>query len=384
MKLQDLIDAARANTGLDDFGAESWREGLEKLIHSLDHEAELNAGGQAGAAAQITALLSNRLQIEDWYARHPEIEEQEIVSPLFGLGLPRTGSTALGQLFGQDPGYRSLRTWEAVKPCPPPETATQHSDPRIAETQARLDLQIKIAPGIQDMVPLSATGPTECLQLLALDFCSGLFEASVRVPSYSAWLDACDMTPAYRYHKRVLKLLQWRCPPSRWWLRTPAHMAGITALDAVYPDARFVMTHRDVASVVPSVARMQTTLTAFGSDLSDPAYFGTHCSERWALALKRMIAFRDDGREDRFHDMEFRTMQSDPIGSMRRLYAALGQTLSPVAEQQMTDWWAQNGRGQAAGSRYSPEDYGLSLAGLRTLFVFYSDRFDIDTLAQAD
>jgi hypothetical protein len=97
-----------------------------------------------------------------------------------------------------------------------------------------------------------------------------------------------------------------------------------------------------------------------------------------------MIAFRDDGREDRFHDMEFRAMQSDPIGSMRRLYAALGETLSSLAEQQMTDWWAQNGREKAAGSRYSPEDYGLSLAGLRTLFAFYSDRFDIDTLAQSE
>ena len=67
------------------------------------------------------------------------------------------------------------------------------------------------------------------------------------------------MEPAYRYHRRVLKLLQWRCPPDRWWLKTPAHMLSIDALDAVYPDARFVMTHRDVGKVLPSVCALYGT-----------------------------------------------------------------------------------------------------------------------------
>jgi hypothetical protein len=32
------------------------------------------------------------------------------------------------------------------------------------------------------------------------------------VPSYTQWVMACDMTPAYRQHLRTLKLLQWHCP----------------------------------------------------------------------------------------------------------------------------------------------------------------------------
>ena len=42
----DLIDDARDQTGLDDFGDDSFREGLERLVRSLQHEAKLNAMGQ--------------------------------------------------------------------------------------------------------------------------------------------------------------------------------------------------------------------------------------------------------------------------------------------------------------------------------------------------
>ena len=67
---------------------------------------------------QIVGYLVNRLEVEQWYARHPEIDDQEIVAPLFGLGLPRTGSTALSFLLAQDPARRSLRTWEAGRAVP--------------------------------------------------------------------------------------------------------------------------------------------------------------------------------------------------------------------------------------------------------------------------
>ena len=70
----------------------------------------------------IVNLLSQRLQIEDWYRRHPEIDDEPIEAPLIGLGLPRTGSTALSFLLAEDPHARSLRRWEATQPCPPPST----------------------------------------------------------------------------------------------------------------------------------------------------------------------------------------------------------------------------------------------------------------------
>src|SRR6185369_5970439 len=120
--IDDLLQAAATQTGLDDFGEDSFREGLEILLSSLCDEARLNAKGEAFIYNRITGYLGQRLQVEDWYRRHPEIDEVPLKAPLIGLGLPRTGSTALSLLLAQDPGVRYLRQWESTQPCPPPST----------------------------------------------------------------------------------------------------------------------------------------------------------------------------------------------------------------------------------------------------------------------
>ncbi len=202
-------------------------EGLEALVGALNAEGNLNELGEAVYADQIVGLLSSRLEIEKWYAEYPEIEQQEIVAPLFGIGLPRTGSTALSFLLACDQSRRSLRTWEASSPCPPPETATEHTDPRIAVSRAGIEMSHQMFPDFVGMLPSSPTGPSECLLLMGLDFHSQLFQGMAILPSYTEWLLTCEMEPTYRYHKRVLKLLQWSCPPVRWSLKTPSHMATI-------------------------------------------------------------------------------------------------------------------------------------------------------------
>ena len=150
----ELIDSACALVGSDDFGSDSWREGIEVLIRSLKDEAALNEIGLAAMKDQIVGNLVNRLQIEQWYARFPEIDDERIVAPLFGLGLPRTGSTALSFLLAQDPSRRSLRVWEAANPCPPPETATEHTDHRIAVAQAGIDFTNEMFTGFAGDVAL--------------------------------------------------------------------------------------------------------------------------------------------------------------------------------------------------------------------------------------
>jgi hypothetical protein len=377
MQVDELLAEARDRTGLDDFGDDDYREGLEVLVRSFDDEADLNEMGRAGAAGQIVGTLSARLKIEDWYRSHPEIDDQEITSPLFVLGLPRTGSTVMGAILGEDPAVRALRTWEAGSPIPPPESATEHTDPPIAASQAGLDAMYEIIPALRAMNPGSATAPTECLSVLGFAFRSGIFEATAKIPSYSEWLIDCDMEPAYLYHRRVLKLLQWHCPPTRWRLRTPAHLYAIDALDRVYPDARFVMTHRDVASVIPSVASLMTTLASRASDRPDAFYFGEHCTDRWETALRRGINFRDAGREDRFIDFGFREMQTDPIDAVRRLYAWLGEDFSAEAEARMTQWRVDNAREKQAAHHYTPAEFGLDADDLRKRFSFYTDRFDV-------
>ena len=179
IQVEQLVETAVTRTGSDDFGGETWREGLDVLVDSITGESALNELGESVMTDQIVSLLVNRLEVEQWFAEHPEIEEQEIVAPLFGLSLPRTGSTALSFLLALDPARRSLRTWESGKPCPPPETATEHTDPRIAACQAGIDMQEQLFPDFVGMLPASATGPQECLLILAFGFRSQVFELSL-------------------------------------------------------------------------------------------------------------------------------------------------------------------------------------------------------------
>lgn len=377
MEIDQMVDAACRRAGSDDFGEDSWRDALEVLVGSLNTQAALNDLGVAALTDQIVGSLFNRLQVEQWYARHPEIDDEQIVAPLFGLGLPRTASTALGYLLAQDPARRSLRVWEASTPCPPPETATEHTDARIAVAQAGIDFTNEMFPGFPGMLPTQADGPQECLLLMALDFRSQIFEGMAHIPTYSSWLLHCDMTSAYRYHRRVLKLLQWRCPPTRWSLRSPAHMHSIEALDTVYPDARFVMTHREVGQVLPSVCALYHTFSSVLSERSDPVAIGTANLATWKLSLERLIAFRDAGNAARFHDLRFDDVQNDPIGTVSRLYDELGDDLSDDARRRMQEWWKRNDESRPPAHHHSPEQYGLDTSTIDEQFAFYHERFEI-------
>ena len=377
LEVDRLVATATDRAGSDRFNGETWREGLDVLVLALNTEAALNEMGTGALADEIVGFLVNRLQIEQWYARFPEIEDQQIVAPLFGLGLPRTGSTALSSLMAKDPARRSLRVWEANEPCPPPETATEHTDPRIAKAQAGIDFTNEMFTGFKGMLPTAAEGPQECLVPMAFEFRSLIFEGMAFIPSYRAWLLKCDMEPAYRYHQRVLKLLQWRCGPDRWWLKSPAHMVSIDALDKVYPDARFVMTHRDVGEVLPSVCALYDTLTSVLSQRPDPVARGAHNCKIWRTALQRLIDFRDAGNEDRFHDLFFEAVQRDPIGQVDRLYGALGDELSAEARHRMQDWWAESSKDRTGPGRYRPEAFGLDPTVIADEFAFYHERFSM-------
>jgi hypothetical protein len=376
LDVDTLVDQARQRAGSDDFGDDTWREGLDVLVHALATEGRLNEIGTQVYADQIVGHLSNRLAVERWYAAHPEIDEQEIVAPLFGLGLPRTGSTALSFLLAADRSRRSLRTWEASTPCPPPETASEDTDPRIAASAAGIEITHQMFPDFVGMLPSSPTGPAECLMLMALDFRSMVFDGMALLPSLTEWLMACDMEPAYRYHKRVLKLLQWRCPPTRWWLKTPSHMPCIAALDAVYPDARFVMSHRELGSVLPSVCALKQALMTPLTTEVDVLALGRHETDVWSESLRRLIAFRDAGRDDRFFDVGFADLQRDPLGAMETLYQAMGDDLATDTRTRMQAWW-DDSAAERRSAKADPATFGLDIDGIRREFAFYHKRFGI-------
>ena len=374
-RVDELVDKARAETGLDDFGGDTWRAGLEVLVGSALTESSFNDFGEEMFYGNLVRTLANRLQIEHWYAEHPEIDDEVVEVELLGVGFPRTGSTALAALLGEDTSVRSLRVWEAGSPCPPPGVSEEADRARIEAAEAGMELQNEALPQFRSMLPQSGTGPIEDHQLMELEFTSQMQLAFARLPTYADWFLHCDMEPTYRYEVRVLKLLQWRCPPTRWQLKSPTHTLFLDAFTKVFPETRFVMTHRDVEHALPSVADLYRTLLSLGNTTVDPLEVGELNMEHWGAALDRVLAFRDAGHEAAFFDIGFASFQADPIAEIRGLYEWLGRDLTPETEARMLAWRADNPRDKFGSHSYDGGEFGITEVTLAARFGAYRERF---------
>ncbi len=103
-------------------------------------------------------------------------------------------------------------------------------------------------------VNLSQSGPVYLVQvediIARARQATGLFDlgdSAVIIPSYGDWfLHRASYLPAFAFHKQLLQLLQAE-NGGRWTLKNPWHPLFLNDLLTTYPDAQFVMTHRDPA-----------------------------------------------------------------------------------------------------------------------------------------
>jgi hypothetical protein len=372
-----LVAAAREATGLDDLGSDSYREGLERFVRSVNDEARLTDLGTAAVEGQVTTCLVNRLRVTDWLRRHPSVREARIERPIVVLGLPRTGTTLLSELFHRDPGTRSLMRWEALDSVPPPRAGAFTTDRRVGAARAAAGMLDGLNPGFRAIHYEAPDGPTECVAVLAQDFKSLLWETVANVPSYGEWLLTCDHTSAYEYHHDVLRLLQSDAP-GRWALKTPHHCLAVDALLAQYPDAQLVMTHRDPITVVASLSSLVRSLSGTFSDADHGAYI----NERWTVIaaelVDRVMRWRATHDDHMIVDVAYRDLVADPISTIRSVYERGGGALGGDAERAMRRYLDEHPHGEHGHHRYDLDALGLDAAALRDRFATYRSRFITD------
>ncbi len=372
-----LLAQARRQTGLDDFGPDTYREGLRVLIDSLQREANLNQIGRIMARYQILHLLVERLRFIDYRKRHPELAEEKIERPLFVLGLPRTGTTILYGLLAQDPAHRSPRSWEVHCPTPPPMPELADTDSRIAEYDKHLDLLRKFVPHFDRIHPMAARLPQECISITAYEFQSLQFEMSFHIPSYSAWHTKQSLRSAYRLHSEFLQHLQSKLRKTRWVLKSPAHLNTLEDLFAQYPDALVVQTHRNPCKVIPSVASLEYTLRTAATDVQDPRALGRQQLELWSHSLQNGLRARDahPERAAQFFDLSFADILRDPLDCVARIYRHFDLELTEEAETKMRQFLAENQREKHGTHLYTLEMFGLASDEVERAFRPYIERF---------
>jgi hypothetical protein len=367
-----LLAQAAAATGLDDYGPGDFREGLTVLLDSLERDANLSPSTDDAVIGTLRRRLVNRLRAESWFHAHPDIDDLAVAGPVDVIGLPRTGTTALGSMLSIDPLFRSLRMWEQREPCPPPVLGHEAEDPRRMAYAAEND-QLSAAEKAMHVYDLDAT--VEDSELLGMAFHGQQY--TLPVYGYHRWWRSSDCTETFAYHRRVVKLLQSRRPPNLWLFKAPHHKFHLEALVSAYPDARFVMTHRDPAKSVPSYASFVSTLFPPANGTHDLTRLGPEVSEHLRIGMEHAVAARSRIGEHRFLDVHHVDLVADPMGTIARVYDFLGFDLPSAVERAMHDWQVVNRAGAHGTHRYTPEQFGLSAAQVRDDYDFYIKQFDV-------
>jgi hypothetical protein len=377
IEVKDIVAAAQAKTGLSDAGDAAIFEGLGVLLIAYQTEAKLTEAGLQRSINALIDALANRMRVEDWLAKHPDLLVRPILKPMFVFGLPRTGTTLTINLLNADPARRSLLRWEAFDSVPPPRLGELHGGPRFARSQAQTEMALRHAPHISAIHHEDADSPTECQFAMAPSFCAQLFDAQAAIPSYRDWLlHKADYLPAFRYEKRLLQLLQAQAP-GRWTLKNPWHPLFLNELTTIFPDAQLVMTHRDPVEVVGSACSLIRVVREMFSETVDLKLIGRQMLEIFSLMIARQNDYRVRHGVDAIFDIQYDAQLRDPLGQMRALYGRFDEPFTPAVQSAMEKMLAENPKGKHGRHEYALRDYGLTRAGVRAHFSAYIDQFNI-------
>lgn len=367
-----MLAASAARTGLSDFGDPAFRDGLDRLLADL-RALDLAAPFAQATAFRIGQFLDARAMAVDGLRAHPEVLAAPIRQPLIIAGLVRSGTTALHQLLSLDPQFQGPEHWLTVAPMPRPPRPSWPDHPQYRAVAGGIAAFVASAPEMLDDHMMSAEGIEESLFILATGFASNMWPSMWPVPRYDRWYRDRDDSDSYRWLADVLRLIG-KDDGRRWLLKNPTDLFSLRELLAAFPDAMIVQTHRDPVEAMPSICNLiLAAQRVFSGDLADPAAIGRREVEMWAEALDRADRVRG-ASANRFFDIEFRDFTADQLGTVRRLYAHFGLTLSPATEAAMRAWLDAHRRRATAGPRYRPEDFGLTTEGLRARFADYRAR----------
>jgi hypothetical protein len=367
-----LKSEAAAACGLTEFGEDPFAEYFTRVVGALNQDGVLTAEGIAITEAEILGLLRNRLEVRRWLEREPGISAEEIAAPIFLMGLPRSGTTFLHHLFDHDPRLRLLRTWETLRPSPPPAF-----DPASVTTRLEAARQF-VGQWQSDVVNFDAThlldadGPDECALILNQVFAQAGFQNYLKVPSFFRWLyDAADYDSVYLYHKSVLQLLQFQAPPRRWVVKYPNHLLAMAEIRRVHPGALLVVSHRDPVRTLASLCDL--THQYRSPRYADNDRFGIG-REMWEFVQKhvdRLLAFRSTGAYSGVVDVDYYRLVEDPVATVESVYVAMGWEMPETVRATLAAWTRHNPKGKRGAHEYRLEDYGLDADAVEAGFAEY-------------
>lgn len=375
-----LLEGARATTGLDDFGDEWFRAPLERLVDWVNSNAGLVAP-DAGGGGRIASALADRLKLVQYFKDNPAALAEEINVACAVIGLPRTGSTVIHRLLSASPKLTALYWWETAFPLPLPGESATDPSPRQDAAKGFVDYLLNEWPDFESIDPMDAMAVNEEVVLLDRTFLSTTYDSMMPIHDYGYWQADQDHAPAYRDLERCMKAIQYQrvqrgMERRPWVFKTPHHiLGGINGLLAVWPDVQLIMTHRDVAQVLPSYCSMCASLSISTSNTYARKKEGAHWTRRFRTGLERFMTLRETLPPGKVIDIRYEDTVSDPMGVARRLMGAMGLGVDRADEAAFAACIAENVRDNRPRHKYSADQFGLSPETISHDFAFYHKKY---------
>jgi Sulfotransferase family len=378
LNADSIISAAENHVGVADTDP-TVRANLARLVDALSRESGLSEDGEAMTLRHFMADTINRLEGLKWLRECPEIADEVIKAPVFLMGLPRSGTTYFQYLFDRDERFRLIRTWQSMSPNPPPGFDPASARKRKAEWAERHRLEHPTFEGFDALHLYDEDGSDECHAYLQQSYGAAGLHNLFRVPSYFDYLmDGLDLAETYRIHKRQLQLLQWRSARKPWALKYPNHVIAMNEILQVYPDARFVMTHRDPVQTLASISKMTFNLRGMRmGGTVDPADVGRNMLHFVQRHIDRIMEFDRSALEAKVVHVDYYALINDPVAEMRKLHAGIGIATPDEIAASVGAWHRANPKNARGRNDYTLEQWGLVDAAVTEQFSDYMRRFDI-------
>ncbi len=368
MSADQMMSRAREMTGIDIID-EAAVEPFRILHASYNTDACLHEQGALAIEKKLVRLLCNRLRMQRDFARHPEIAEIQIESPVFVYGLLRSGTTKVQKLLAASGDFHYLPFWKTHNPSLLTGSLTESPQARIDEAEAFIRWFDRMSPDAKLGHPFSTFEPEEESILLEHCLISGVFIAFSTLSSYMQWFSTQHPTLTLEYLRDMLKYLQWQSGENKpWVLKSPLWCGLEPFILDVFPDARLLMTHRTPHRTVPSMCRLLDTFHAPFSD-KKPEYETIRMG--LAMGLEEHLKIRQRLPNLKILDIHYDEVTGSSDDLATKIYNFCGLPVRDETCQNIRNWEAANPIHKFGAFTYDQADYQLTPALINEHFAAY-------------
>lgn len=416
--LETSMKYAVRKTKLSDFGDTKFAANYKMVMESATQKKNSYSNlGYLTAQTELKMTMVRRLKLVQYLKEVPEIEKVPLRSPVFVMGLPRTGTTFLHRLLSLDPAVRAPLLWELLAPVPGfvPDKADYSKIDQVMEADrhkramyTKKLIQTRKSLGDHALDHIHEIGydlPEECIISMADEIPvlpQFLYTAYLSITEWFAQMDFKTVVQAYTLHRKVLQLLSWQdgafpggvkgLKERRWLLKCPIHLFYTKEIAAAFPDAKLVWTHRHPTSAVPSLCSL---LKAFHQVYYEPQGYDRRNLGRSVadLSLNLLQQTPKDIVESRLPcaHVTYERLIEDPISVVRGIYKDLGFVFTDDYERILKEFLEKdtakrkalkakrtNGTGGDTLHSYSPEEFLLTNEELSSgAFASYCQAYSV-------